>query len=254
MPSISFKIAATASIFHVLFATASAAACSEQADVATTFYGWPDNSPAGAAIAFDCGRGFNAGGNSSHYSPISSESKTPPAVGTYNDPITFASSTQPFNGAMEFRSCEIIYHPYLRKYLIFEDDCEQCTDEWKRSGKRQLDVWTGSSTSDGGQAQIDCEDALTPDAQTIIRNPSANLPVDTAMLFADGTCATGHVYPNADAASFCSAGGGGSGSGSGSATVQSTSATPITFSTAASSTTAASPSKPSGRRSSCPSE
>lgn len=39
-----------------------AAQCSTQSDVEITFYGYPDNSPPGAAIAYDCGRGYTAGG------------------------------------------------------------------------------------------------------------------------------------------------------------------------------------------------
>jgi len=50
-----------------------ASGCSTQ-QVKQTFYGWPDNDPAGPAIAYDCGRGYTAGGS-----------------GTYDDPPTFAS-------------------------------------------------------------------------------------------------------------------------------------------------------------------
>lgn len=38
------------------------ASCDPINDVTLTFYGWPDNSPAGSGTAFDCGRGLKAGG------------------------------------------------------------------------------------------------------------------------------------------------------------------------------------------------
>lgn len=42
-------------------------------------------------------------------------------IGTYANPLTFASAPG------EFTSCEIIYFPYLKKYLRFEDSCAQCS-------------------------------------------------------------------------------------------------------------------------------
>ena len=38
------------------------AQCSTQSDVTVTFYGYPDNSPPGPDIAYDCGRGYTASG------------------------------------------------------------------------------------------------------------------------------------------------------------------------------------------------
>ena len=37
-------------------------ACSTPGGYEVTFYGYPDNSPPGPAIAHDCGRGYTAGG------------------------------------------------------------------------------------------------------------------------------------------------------------------------------------------------
>lgn len=37
-------------------------ACSTESDVEITFYGYPDNDPPSADIAYDCGRGYTAGG------------------------------------------------------------------------------------------------------------------------------------------------------------------------------------------------
>lgn len=132
------------------------ASCSIQGGVTTTFYGYPDNSPPGADIAYtQCGRSA-AGG-----------------TGTYDDPLTFASAEG------EFQICDVIYAPYLKKYLRFEDECDQCTSDWNNGGTWHIDVWTGSSTQDGGQNQIDCEDNLTPESQSIILNPDSGLEVDS---------------------------------------------------------------------------
>ena len=42
-------------------------------------------------------------------------------AGTYDDPLTMASA------AGEWTQCEIIYVPYLEKYVIYEDYCAQCS-------------------------------------------------------------------------------------------------------------------------------
>lgn len=82
------------------------AACSVVSGVQMTFYGSPDNDPPGSiATAHDCGgRNYQAGGS-----------------GAYDDPLTFATSPD------EYEVCEIIYSPYLKKYLRMEDDCAQCS-------------------------------------------------------------------------------------------------------------------------------
>lgn len=50
--------------------------------------------------------------------------------------------------------------------------------DWN-SGIKHIDVWTGSSTSNGGQNQINCEDDLTPSGtQQVVRSPPSNLAVD----------------------------------------------------------------------------
>ncbi|KAL0253416.1 hypothetical protein SLS55_010395 [Diplodia seriata] len=147
-----------------------------------TFYGYPDNDPPGPAIAYDCGRGYSAGG-----------------TGTYSDPLTFASAEG------EFDQCEVIYDPYLRKYLRYEDYCQACTDDWADGQKRHLDVWTGSATVNGGDVQIGCENDLTPgeQSQTIVRRPADDLPVDTTLLFANGQCRTDHVYSSYNVEDYC---------------------------------------------------
>ncbi|KAI1310176.1 hypothetical protein F5Y03DRAFT_347164 [Xylaria venustula] len=158
-----------------------ATACSVTGNVKTTFYGVPDNDPPGSdAIAYSCSsRGAHAGG-----------------TGTYSDPLTFASKE-----GGSYAQCEIVYSPYLKKYIRNEDICAGCTDgDW-------TDVFTGNS-QDGGDAQVNCEDKLTPDAaQSVIRSPATNLEVDTTPLWSSGTCNTGHVYPSYNTATYCGGGG-----------------------------------------------
>lgn len=154
-PSSILKAPALAAFTLLSMTTSLASACSIQGDVTTTFYGYPDNSPPGADIAYtQCGRS-QAGG-----------------TGTYDDPLTFASAQG------EFQVCDIIYAPYLKKYLRFEDECDQCTSDWQNR-QWHIDIWTGSSSQDGGQDQINCEDDLTPNAQSIILNPDSGLEVDS---------------------------------------------------------------------------
>ena len=79
--------------------------CSPLDNVKVTFFGYPDNSPPGAGIAWsNCGHSL-AGG-----------------TGSYDDPITFATATDG-----DFKVCDVVYLPYLRKYARYEDDCEQCS-------------------------------------------------------------------------------------------------------------------------------
>ncbi|KAI8631729.1 hypothetical protein F5Y19DRAFT_402597 [Xylariaceae sp. FL1651] len=162
------------------------AACSITNNVKVTFYGVPDNDPAGSdAIAYSCSsRGFHAGG-----------------TGTYSDPLTFASAS-----GSNYAQCEIIYVPYLKKYVRNEDICAGCTDG------RWIDVFTGNSQN-GGNAQVSCEDQLTPNAsQGVIRSPASNLAVDTTPLWSSGTCNTGHIFASNNPSSYCSSGGSGGGS------------------------------------------
>lgn len=98
----------------------------------------PDNGGGGTGIAHDCGRGYNAGGS-----------------GSFNDPLTMASVPGKYN------KCEVVWAPYLKKYLRNEDDCATC-------GGTQVDIWTGSGGNPG--AQQSCERRLTPDrGHNIIR-------------------------------------------------------------------------------------
>jgi hypothetical protein len=151
----------------------------------------PDNSPPGAGTAYDCGygRGFTAGGD-----------------GSYSNPHTFATAPG------EFDKCEIIWDPYTKKYLIFQDTCAACTTDWKK-GIHHIDLWLGSTTKNWHNTVIKCERALTPsDGQAVLRDPSKHLDADSELqrlttsstyaeplaarpLFHDGVCHTERVYP-----------------------------------------------------------
>ena len=86
-------------IFSTLLTLASTAAlasasCTRMGYVHLNFYGYPDNSPPSGDIAYNCGsRNHVAGG-----------------IGTYSDPVTFASAEG------EFKECEVVYIPYIKKY------------------------------------------------------------------------------------------------------------------------------------------
>ncbi|MCJ1442868.1 MAG: hypothetical protein MMC23_003365 [Stictis urceolatum] len=155
-------------------------ACSTVSNSQVTFYGYPDNDPPGADTAHDCGgRNYQAGG-----------------LGTYDDPLTFATAPG------EFDVCEIVYLPLLKKYLRYEDDCAQCESDWD-NGQYHIDIWTGSSTDDGGQNQIDCEDQLTSGGNyDIIRQPGSDYEVDQAALY-DGSCHPENVFEDNKASNYC---------------------------------------------------
>jgi len=156
--------------------------CQKVNNVKQTYFGYPDNSPPGAGIAYtQCGRSL-AGG-----------------IGTYNDPLTLATADG------ELNVCEVVYSYHLRKYLRHEDDCEACGEDWT-SGIWHVDVWVGSNSVNGGQDQINCEDTLTVGNQILLRNPPSNLPVDTTALYsyqAFPSCRTDHTYTAWNASSSC---------------------------------------------------
>ncbi|KAM3423506.1 hypothetical protein BST61_g934 [Cercospora zeina] len=147
-------------------------------NVQHTFYGFPDNDPPSAQTAYDCGygRGNKAGGK-----------------GTYADPRTMATAPG------EFNKCEIVWDPYTKKYLIFQDTCAQCTQDWKNR-KWHIDIWTGSSTKSksGGDAQIQCENRLTPDrGHNVVRSGNTGHEANTGPLYsASSGCQPENVFPN----------------------------------------------------------
>jgi hypothetical protein len=139
-----------------------------------TFYGWPDNSPPGNAIAYPMNGGFptlhdGAGG-----------------TGTFADPITFATDKA------EFPVGTLLYAPVIEKYLIMEDDCTECDSDWSGSMKWHIDVWMNSDAAANSNAVEACEDQWTQNATTVEVGPPAGRLVTTPPLFdtTNNTCRT----------------------------------------------------------------
>lgn len=126
-----------------------------------TFYGWPDNDPPGPAIAYPKVHP-SAGG-----------------VGTYEDPITFATATA------EFPKGTILYVPYIKKYVIMEDLCAACTSDWS-SGKRHIDIWMNSNASNTAKLK-NCQYAWTRPSEQVEIHPPPDREVTTAPLFDTST-------------------------------------------------------------------
>eukprot|EP01089_Gocevia_fonbrunei_P012568 TRINITY_DN3011_c0_g1_i1.p1 TRINITY_DN3011_c0_g1~~TRINITY_DN3011_c0_g1_i1.p1 ORF type:complete len:148 (-),score=27.13 TRINITY_DN3011_c0_g1_i1:32-475(-) len=135
-----------------------------------TSYGYDDNSPPSAQIAYP----KNAG-----YPTIHNEATE--GTGTYNNPSTFATDPN------EIAIGTIIYVTFLKKYYIMEDSCGQCEIDW-RSGKRHVDLWIGPDTVSDQNALNNCEDAVTQNSQQVIVNPASDLPVCTIKVFLNNQC------------------------------------------------------------------
>ena len=165
--------------------TAQASPASTTTNMFVTYYGWYDNSPPGAGIAYP-GLHNTAGG-----------------TGTFANPITFASDKS------ELKAGTKIYYAAVKKYFVMEDDCTECDEDWTGQGPDggpkfwHVDMWTGGK---GGneKAAIDCEDALTqsnpdgsPKQTPVIVNPPSNETVDSTPLFnaSTGACYGGATSP-----------------------------------------------------------
>jgi 3D (Asp-Asp-Asp) domain-containing protein len=141
--------------------------------VYVTFYGWADNSPPGAAIAYPSGGAYPtlhqvAGG-----------------TGTYADPITFATDPTEFGPGTR------VYVPFIQKYVVMEDSCGQCATDFT-TRKFHIDIWMNSSASENASSLISCEDSWTRSQTDIELNPPATRSVTTAPLFdpSTNTCRT----------------------------------------------------------------
>jgi hypothetical protein len=131
-----------------------------------TFYGWPDNDPAGNGIAYPK---LHQGAS---------------GTGTHADPITFATDPK------EYAPGTILYVPYLKRYVIMEDSCAECITDWK-SGKYHIDLWLDSDGTRMSQV-LACENTLTRESTPVEVDPPADRPVIATPLFdiASGTCNT----------------------------------------------------------------
>lgn len=154
-------------LFGVL-GTSTAAQASTTRNYQVTFNGFQDNSPAGDAIAYPKSDGYPtihdvAGG-----------------TGTFADPVTFASDQE------ELPIGAIVYYPALHRYLVNEDDCTQCDEDWTGQGLRHISVWIDGENGKPSRVTR-CEDDLTQDSDQVITNPPGNEPVDTTPLFDSST-------------------------------------------------------------------
>ena len=129
-----------------------------------TFYGWADNTPPSDAIS------------NSVLHPLAG------GVGTYADPVTFATAPG------EWAPGTILYVPFLQKYVIMEDSCVACAKDWK-AGIRHIDIWMKSDASNASSL-LKCEDAFTRNGADVETNPPPDRLVDPRPLFdpATATC------------------------------------------------------------------
>eukprot|EP01113_Clastostelium_recurvatum_P003899 TRINITY_DN1171_c0_g1_i1.p1 TRINITY_DN1171_c0_g1~~TRINITY_DN1171_c0_g1_i1.p1 ORF type:complete len:170 (-),score=48.67 TRINITY_DN1171_c0_g1_i1:103-612(-) len=136
----------------------------------TTSYGYDDNSPPSAEIAFPHSDGYPTLHN------LATETN-----GTYGNPITFATNKA------EYKPGTIVYVVHLRKYFIMEDECGDCDADWKK-GKHHIDLWMGPQHTSSSGALNDCEDKVTRDNAIVIVDPPNNLPVETTLMFQNNQC------------------------------------------------------------------
>lgn len=146
-----------------------------------TFYGWPDNTPPGNAIAHPVIHN-GASGN-----------------GTWCNPTTFA--TEPTSAENKLIPYGIkIYVPFLKQYFVREDDC---TPSGPTTGSGNngcyrvwFDLWIGGDGKSNVKALVNCELNLTPPGKvSVILYPKSTLPVAHAgPLYNDSPAPNGTCY------------------------------------------------------------
>ena len=97
--------------------------------------------------------------------------------GTYSDPITFAGAEK------SIAPGSIVYISKFKKYFIFDDECEECQEDWSSSKMYHLDLWMGPTYAVDGV--VDCENQLSDDkvSTTVTLNPASTLAVNTTAFF-----------------------------------------------------------------------
>src|SRR5690348_16005175 len=171
---LSFRTAFMVMALFLLFvgsSSAHAASASTTIKMYVTSYGWNDNSPPSANIAYP-----KSDGNPTLHN------KAVEGKGTYSDPITFATDKS------ELAVGSRVYVPFLEKYFIMEDDCVECDGDWSNSHKYHIDLWMGPDASSNTTALNNCEDSITRNSTSVITNPATNLTVDTTPLFKNNKC------------------------------------------------------------------
>ncbi|MBV8117340.1 MAG: hypothetical protein JO192_12625 [Candidatus Eremiobacteraeota bacterium] len=124
-----------------------------------TFYGWPDNSPPGAAIAHPVIHSV-AGGD-----------------GSYCNPTTFA--TEPTSSEnKKFPYGTRLYVPLVQKYFIREDDCTTSGPQGLGCSGTWFDLWIGGDANSNSNDVINCENSITPNGKVnVIVHPDSSEPV-----------------------------------------------------------------------------
>lgn len=144
-----------------------------RANVQITFYAAYDNDPKGSTAIDNPVIHKQAGG-----------------VGSFSDPLTFASAT----GAGEYPAGTKIYVPLVQKYFIREDSCEVSWTAPNGCGSvTHVDLYVGNPSAT--KAVLKCEDALTPDGEApIVLDPAPMLPYDPTPIWnqATSTCMSAH--------------------------------------------------------------
>jgi 3D (Asp-Asp-Asp) domain-containing protein len=171
-----FKLPKMAFVFASLLVLlvggfAHAASASKTITMYVTSYGWNDNSPPSADIAYPKSGGYPTLHN------VAFEGK-----GTYSDPVTFATDKS------EIAVGTRVYVPFLQKYFVMEDDCTECDNNWSSSHTYHIDLWMGPDAASNSTALFNCEDSITQNAISVITSPATTLTVDTTPLFTNNTC------------------------------------------------------------------
>jgi len=132
-------------------------------DVYITYYGWPDNDPPGNKIAYPKNNNSKAKHDSAG------------GKGTYEDPVTFASDKDLFDVGT------ILYIPYIKKYVVMEDQCATCEENWEE-GKKHIDIWMDSN-DDNENKLYDCQEHWTRTKIKVETDPLKDREVTTVPLF-----------------------------------------------------------------------
>jgi 3D (Asp-Asp-Asp) domain-containing protein len=144
-----------------LVATSTPTAGTTNATVYVTYYGWPDNDPAGNAIAYPKSDGY----------PSIHEGAS--GTGTFDNPVTFAAKVGRFPIGTK------IYVPYIKKYVVLEDTCASCTTNW-------IDIWMESDGNNTSKV-IACEEHWTKENVPVEINAPAGREVSVTPLFDKST-------------------------------------------------------------------
>jgi len=175
--------------------------CTVLPSVYITLYGWYDNSPPGAGIAY---------AESAGYPTIHNVATV---GGTYANPSTFAtaaiSSQDPVKGEMKVG--QKIWVPAFSKYFILEDECSgsgpdpgNCESDWSPHKIYHVDLYLGG-TPGSLSSDNNCEDNLTIGSADYSNNtvsgggpvwedPPSGLTVSTAALYTGSS--SSDCWPN----------------------------------------------------------